>query len=161
MRHHPRRKQIIELEPKKTLLSFSLPLFPFVGGEVLPTTSSPPHLIVFSTLLCILSSFYSLPPLLPSSHLSYHSPPISALASLVSSCPAHVSPPLSSVGCYPPILSTCPAQCSLLLTRLSVHLLCTPVSSLNSTTLLLCVCPHYSCYFFYPVVFAHLQPLLL
>ena len=44
--------------------------FPFVRGEVLPATFSPPHLIVFSTLLCLLSSSSSLPPLLPSSHLS-------------------------------------------------------------------------------------------
>ena len=33
------------------------------------------------------------------------------------------------------ILSTCPAHCSLRLTSLSVKLLCTPVSSLNSTIL--------------------------
>ena len=33
------------------------------------------------------------------------------------------------------ILSTCPAHCNLLLTSLSVKLLCTPVSSLNSTIL--------------------------
>ena len=44
---------------------FYLPLFPFVRGEVLPITSSPPHLIVFSILLCLLSSSSSLPPLLP------------------------------------------------------------------------------------------------
>ena len=44
--------------------------FPFVRGEVLPATFSLPHLIVFSTLFCLLSSFSSLPPLLPSSHLS-------------------------------------------------------------------------------------------
>ena len=44
--------------------------FPFVRGEVLPATFSPPHLIVFSTLLCLLSSSSSLPLLLPSSHLS-------------------------------------------------------------------------------------------
>ena len=44
--------------------------FPIVRGEVLPATFSPPHLIVFSTLLCLLSSSSSLPPLLPSSHLS-------------------------------------------------------------------------------------------
>ena len=44
--------------------------FPFVRGEVLPATFSPPHLIVFSILLCLLSSSSSLPPLLPSSHLS-------------------------------------------------------------------------------------------
>ena len=35
------------------------------------------------------------------------------------------------------ILSTCPAHCSLLPVSLSVKLLCTPVSSLNSTILLL------------------------
>ena len=51
-------------------LGLSLPLFPFVRGDVLPATSSPPHLIVFSTLLCLLSSSSSLPPLLPYSHLS-------------------------------------------------------------------------------------------
>ena len=41
------------------------------------------------------------------------------------------------------ILPTCPAHCSLLLNSLSVTLLCTPV------------CPRYSCYFSYPVVFSH------
>ena len=124
-------------------LSFS---FPFVRGRVLSATSSPPHMIVFSTLPCLLSSS-SLPPLLPSSHLSQHSPPISALASLVSYCPPHVTLPLSSVVCHPPsflrVLSGS-AHCSLLLTNLSVKLLCTPV------------CPRYSCYFSYPVVFAQL-----
>ena len=50
----------------KTSLSSS---FPFVRGEVLPATVSPRHLIVFSTLLCLLSSYSGLPPLLPSSHL--------------------------------------------------------------------------------------------
>ena len=44
--------------------------FPFVRGEVLPATFSPPHLTVFSTLLCLLSSSSSLPPLLSSSNLS-------------------------------------------------------------------------------------------
>ena len=50
-------------------VSLSLPLFPFVRGEVLPATVSPPHLIVFSTLN-LFSSSSSLPPLLPSPHLS-------------------------------------------------------------------------------------------
>ena len=63
----------------------------------MPATFSLPHLLVFSTLLCLVSSSSSLPPLLPSSHLSLHSPPISALASLVSSCPALVTLSLSSV----------------------------------------------------------------
>ena len=80
----------------------SLSLFLFVRGDMLLATSSPPHLIVFSTLLCLLSSFSSFYPLLPSSHLSQHSPHISALASLVSSCPPHVTLPLSSVVCHPP-----------------------------------------------------------
>ena len=35
----------------------------------------------------------------------------------------------------PAILSTCPVHCNLLLTSLSVKLICTPVSSLNSTIL--------------------------
>ena len=120
-------------------LSFS---FPLVMDRVLSATSPPPHLIVFSTLPCLLSSSSSLPPLLPSSHLSQHSPPILALASLVSSCTPHVTMPLSSVVCHLPsflrVLPTVPG--SLLLTSLSLKLLCTPV------------CPRYSCYFSYPVV---------
>ena len=55
------------------------------------------------------------------SHLSYyHNPPISALVSLVSSCPLHAAlfGSLSSA-----ILSTCPAHCSLLLASLSAKLL--------------------------------------
>ena len=81
----------------------------------MPATSSPSHLIVFSTLPCLLSSSSSLPPLLASSHLSYHSPPIS--------------------DGLPRFL--CPAHCSPLLTNLSLKLLCTPVSSPNSIILLL------------------------
>ena len=38
----------------------------------MPATFSLPHLLVFSTLLCLVSSSSSLPPLLPSSHLSLH-----------------------------------------------------------------------------------------
>ena len=89
-------------EGNNTNIYLSLTLIPFVWGDVLPATSSPPHLIVFSTLLCLLSGFFSLPPLLPSSHLSSHSHTISALASLVSYCPAHVTLPLSSVASHPP-----------------------------------------------------------
>ena len=37
-------------------LSRFLPLFPFIRREVLSATSSPPHLIVFSTILCLFSS---------------------------------------------------------------------------------------------------------
>ena len=37
----------------------------------------------------------------------------------------------------PAILATCPVHCSLLLTSLTVKLPCTPISSLNSTFLLL------------------------
>ena len=133
--------------------------FPFVRGEVLPATFSPPHLIVFSTLLCLLSSSSSLPPLLSSSHLSSHSPPISALTSIVSHCPAHVTLPLSSVVCHPPSFL-----------RVQPTVICSsPVSLSNSpvlqslplTTPFFACLPRYSCYFSYPVVFAHLQPLLL
>ena len=46
--------------------TLSLPRFPFVRRDVLSATSSLPHLIVFSTRLCLLSSSSSLPPLLPS-----------------------------------------------------------------------------------------------
>ena len=89
-------------------LSFS---FPFVRDRVLSATSSPPHLIVFSTLPCLLSSSSSLPP--SPLRLSQHSPPISALASLVSSCPPHVTMPLSSVVCHlPSFLRVLPTVCS-------------------------------------------------
>ena len=103
----------------------SLPLFPFVRGEVLPATSSPPHMIVFSTLLCLVSSSSSLPPLLPSSHLSLHSPPILALASPVSSCPAHLTLPLSSVVCHPPSFL-----------RVQPTVICSPPVSLSSSSAL-------------------------
>ena len=75
---HVISRRILSLAPK-ICLSSSLILisylslsssFPFVRGEVLPATFPPPHLIVFSTLLCLLSSSSSLPPRLPSSHLS-------------------------------------------------------------------------------------------
>ena len=59
------------------------------------------------------------------------------------------------------ILSTCPAHCNLLLASLSLKLLCTPVSSINSTILRLSALVTGPCYFSYPVVFAHLQSLLL
>ena len=59
----------ITYKDKSLIVSLSSS-FPFVRGEVLPATFSPPHLIVFSTLLCLLSSSSSLPPRLPSSHLS-------------------------------------------------------------------------------------------
>ena len=102
-------------------LSFS---FPFVRDRVLSATSSPLHMIVFSTLPCLLSYCSSLPPLLPSSHLSQHSRPISA--SLVSSSPPHVTMPLSSVVCYLP---------SFLLVLLTVA--CSSPVSLSSSSALL------------------------
>ena len=61
--HRPVELQI------KVHFYLSLAIFPFVRGEVLPATSSPPHLLFFSILLCLLSSSI-LPPLLPSSHIS-------------------------------------------------------------------------------------------
>ena len=106
--------------------SLSLPRFPFVRGEVMPATFSLPHLLVFSTLLCLVSSSSSLPPLLSSSHLSLHSPPISALSSLVSSCPALVTLPLSSVIGHPPSFL-----------RVQPIVICSsPVSLSNSSALL-------------------------
>ena len=136
------------MEPTKKV-ALSLPLFPFVRGEVLPTTSSPPHLIVFSTLLCLMSYFYSLPPLLPSSSLLTQSSHLSI------DLPRLLLPCSRNSAAHPPsfqrVLPTV------------VKLLRAPVSSLNSTILLLYVCPRHSCYqlFSYPLVFAHLQPLLL
>ena len=62
----------IRINTKNIAMLNSLFLFLFLhlSGviEVLPATSSPSHLIVFSTLICILSSSASLPPLQPSSH---------------------------------------------------------------------------------------------
>ena len=102
---------------------------------MLPTTSSLPHLIVSSTLLCLLSSSYCL--LLPvflltafltslltrSFHLSF------GLPCLLLPCSRNSAALFGSLSSA--ILSTCPAHCSLLLTSLSVKLLCSPVSSLT------------------------------
>ena len=109
--------------------------FPFVRGEVLPATfftaSSdslfhPPLSLVFffqsSSSPVFLTSL-----LTQSSHLSLGLPHLLLPCSHNS---AALFGSLSSV-----ILSTCPAHCNLLLTSLSVKLLCTPVSSLNFTIL--------------------------
>ena len=95
---------------------------------MLPATFSPPHLIVFSTLLRLLSSSSSLPPLLPSSQSSHLS---LGLPRLLLPCSRNYAALFGSLSSA--ILSTCPAHCNLLLTSLSVRLLCTPVSYLNST----------------------------
>ena len=121
-------------------LSFS---FPFVRDRVLSATSPPPHLIVFSTLPCLLSSSSNLPPLLPPSHLSQHSPPILALASLVSSCPPHVTMPLSSVVCHLPSF----------LRVLSTVVCSSPVSLSSSSALLSALV---TLAIFVPSCFAHL-----
>ena len=91
----------------------------------MPATFSSPHLLFFSTLLCILSSSSSVPPLLSSSHLSLHSPPISVLASLVSSCPAHVTLPLSSLVFHRPSFL-----------RVQPTVICSSPVSLSSSTAL-------------------------
>ena len=64
------------------------------------------------------------------SHLSL------GLARILLPCSRNTAALIGSVSSA--IHSTCPAHCSLLLTSLSVELLCTPVSSLNSSSLLLC-----------------------
>ena len=114
--------------------SLSLPLFTLSRClEVLPATSPTPHLIVFSILLCLLFFQSSPSPtfltslLTQSSHIS-----LNRLLLPSSRNSTTLFGSLSSA-----ILSTCPAHCSLLLTRLSVKLLCSPVYSLNSTFLLL------------------------
>ena len=69
--HEEQAYSVVEKQSANAVVIISLSSsFPFVRGEVLPATFSPPHLIVFSTLLCLLSSSSSLPPRLPSSHLS-------------------------------------------------------------------------------------------
>ena len=113
----------------------SLPVFPFVRGEVLPATFSPPHLLDFfppssvsrlllpaSLLSCLLR--ISLNTVLPSQ------PWLPRLLLPCSSNSAALFGCLSSA-----ILSTCPAHCNLLVTSLSVKLLCSPISSLNSTNI--------------------------
>ena len=111
--------------------------FSLYQGEVLPATFSPPHLLFFSTLLCFLSSSSSLPPLLSSSHLSLifiQSSHLSlGLPRLLLPCSRNSVALFGSRSSA--ILSTCPAHCNLLLISLSVKLLYTPVSSLNSTIL--------------------------
>ena len=76
---------VYQTAPFQTL---SLPLFPFVRGEVLPATSSPHHLIVFSTLLCLFKSCLLLPVFLLSCH-----PHISLNTVLPSQPWPHSSPP--------------------------------------------------------------------
>ena len=68
----------LSLSPSSLSLSLSFSLshslslyvrrFHFVRGEVLPATSSPPHLIVFSTRLCLLACLL-IPVFLPSCQL--------------------------------------------------------------------------------------------
>ena len=93
--------------------------FPFVRGEVLPTTFSPPYLIAFSSPALLTSL------LTQSSHLSL------GLPRLLLPCSRNSAALFGSMSSA--ILSTCPAHCNLLLTSISVKLLCTPVTSLNST----------------------------
>ena len=121
-------------------------LFPFVRGEVLPTTSSPPHLIVFSTIFSLVFFIQSSSsPAFLTSLITQYSHLSLGLPRLLLPCSRNSAALFGSLSSA--ILSTCPAHCSLLLTSLSVKLLCTPVSSLNSTILLLYVCPRYSCFF--------------
>ena len=113
-------------------INISLFLFFTLSGvrwQVLPETFSPPHLLVFSTLLCLLSSS-SLPPQTPafftyifkqSSHLRL------GLPRLLLPCSRNSAALFGSLSSA--IVSTCQAHCSLLLTSLCVRLLCTPVSS--------------------------------
>ena len=114
----------------------SLPLFPFVRGEVLLATSSSPHLNVIhlpvcSTLLCLLSSSSSLPPLLLSSVLPSQPWPPSSPPALLT----YITLPVSSVVCHPPsFLRVQPTVICSSPVSLSIAPL-THVSSLNSTIL--------------------------
>ena len=116
--------------------SLSLPLLPSVRGEVLPscnfvTASSaslfhPPLSPVFFFQSPSSPVFFT-SILTQSSHLSI------GLPRLLLPCSRNSAALFCSLSSA--ILSTCPALCSLLLTSLSVKLLCTHVSSLNSTIL--------------------------
>ena len=110
--------------------NLSLPLFPFVRGEVRPAmTFSPRHLLVFSTpsVSCLLLPAFFTSLLTQSSHISL------GLHRLLLPCSRNSAALFGSLSSA--ILSTCPTHCNLLLASHSVKLLCTPVSSLNSTIL--------------------------
>ena len=108
--------------------------FPFVKGEVLPAIFSPHHLIVFSTLLSLVFFFQSSSsPAFLTSLLTEYSHLSLGLPRLLLPCSRNSAALFGSLSSA--ILSTCPAHCNLLLTSLSVKLLCTSVSSLNSTIL--------------------------
>ena len=126
-------KQIVEMEPKKTLPSlfiFSLCQGWGVARNFFTASSDslfyPPLSLVFflqsSSSPAFLTSL-----LTQSSHLTL------GLPRLLLPCSRNSAVLFGSMSSA--ILSTCPAHCNLLLTSLSVKLLCTPVSSLNSTIL--------------------------
>ena len=100
---------------------------------MLPATSSPPHLIVslFHPPLSLFFFFQSsFSPVFFTSLLTLSSHLSLGLPRLLQPCSRNSAALFGSLSSA--ILSTCPAHCSLLLTSLSVKLLCTPVSSLNS-----------------------------
>ena len=111
-----------------------LPLFPLSGMMCCPQLLHRLIWYFHPTLYLIFFFHSSSPPafltsiLTQSSHLSLGLPRLLLSSSRNS---AALFGSLASA-----ILSTCPANCSLLLTSLSVKLLCTPVSSLKSTILL-------------------------
>ena len=116
----------------------SLPLFPFVSGGVLPATFSPPHLIVslFRPPLSIVFFFQS------SSSLAFLTSLLAQSIHLSIGLPRRLLPcSRNSVALFgslsSAILSTCPGYGNLLLTSLSVKLLYTLVSSLNSSILIM------------------------
>ena len=109
--------------------SLSLPLFPFVRGEVLPATCSPPQISdSLSThpvsclllLVSLLSCLLHISLLIQSSHLSLD------LSRLLLSCSRNSAAPVGSLSSA--IISTCPAHCNRFLASLSDKLLCIPVS---------------------------------
>ena len=127
--------------------------------EVLPATFSPPDLLrLFHPPLSPVVFFFQSPSspafftslFTQSSHLSLGPP------HLLLPCSRNSAALFGSL--LSAILSTWPAHCNLLLTSLSVQLLCTPVSSLNSTILRLSALVTLAIFFSDPVVFAHLQP---
>ena len=106
--------------PAESTLSLSSS-FLFVRGEVLPATFSPPHLIFFSTLLCLSLVFFfqsSSSPAFITSLLTQSSHLSLSLPRLLLPCSRNSAALFVSLSSA--ILSTCPAHYSLLLTSLSL-----------------------------------------
>ena len=112
--HYPKSEALAVISVKTTFYIISASIFHPPLSPVFFFQSPSSHVFFTSRLT-------------PSSHLGL------GLPRLLLSCSRNYAAFFGSMSSA--ILSTCPAHCNLLLTSLSVKLLCTPVSSLNSTIL--------------------------